>query len=154
MADTGPAWHTVIVERSKVYFWTFSASSVNFVCLMNLLAFTGLRAEISICLIRSIVEQLCKSAMSHYAFNASVLWSVCCYDVTAMWHKLFGCHLNYLYTPLLDVKIGLLCSAAQQIFHSLRINLNIMRLFISQRKFDNLKWCCNLSSLSILLHLK
>lgn len=129
MADTGPVRRTVTVERSKVYFWTFRASSVNFVCLMNLLAFTGLRAEISICLIRSIVELLCKSTMSHYAFNGLVLWSVCCYE---MWHKLFGCHLNYLYTPLLDVKIGLLCSAVQQIFHSLRINLNNIRMMWKQ----------------------
>lgn len=50
--------------------------------------------------------------------GSTAAWLVQRYE---MWYKLFGCHLNYLYAPLLDVKIGLLCSAAQQIFHSLRI---------------------------------
>lgn len=47
----GPCvWRSVTVERSKVYFWTSASSFINFVCSMNLVTFTGLKGEISICL--------------------------------------------------------------------------------------------------------
>lgn len=120
IADMGPVWHSVAVESSKVYFLTFGASSVNSVCLMNHVTLPFCEQRLSSVFFHSRVGQLCKSAMSYSAFNCSV-------HSHEMWHKLFGCHLNYLYTPLLDVKIGLLCSAAKQIFHSRRLKLNNMR---------------------------
>lgn len=122
MSDTGPVWHSVTVERPQVYFWTFSASSVNFVWLITLWLYRSASRDKHL----SLSTALWDSYVSPWCCTMpSVLWLVRCYE---MWHKLFGCHLNYLYTPLLDVKIGLLCSAAQQIFHSLRIKLNNMRM--------------------------
>lgn len=70
-------------------------------------------------------SELCKSTLLSCTLDSSLPWLLRCYE---MWHELFGCHLNYLYTPLLVVKIGLLCSAVQQILYSLSVKVSFMRM--------------------------
>lgn len=83
MSDTGPVW------RSKVYFWTFSASCVNFVCLISLVALPVCEQRlVSVCFPR----YLCKFTMSYYTFSGSVLLG---------WSTVMKCDTSYLVVILI-----------------------------------------------------
>lgn len=104
----------VTIERSKIYFRMFSGLYVNFCSyhtdLVDPLVCRQRQASVLLC---------CDAFWASYVsllsrtLNSSLPRWLRCYE---MWHEQFGCHLNYLYTPLLDVKIGLLCSATNVLF--------------------------------------